>query len=285
VSTAESLPRRRPQGQPVAVGGGRGAASSHREARVRVDGRRVEVLAMGTGTDRPLVFLHGWGMSPRAYLPGLSSIAERAGREVLALSLPGFGGTDPLPLARQGIAGMAAHLTTAIETLVHDGPVDLAGHSMGAGIALRIGATRPDLVRSLTLLCPVGGAGLGPAPLHRLLGGVTLDGFHRWTPRALADLVPAVQRHPAAAVVAAVAAWRADLVHDVARVSDHRIRCVLSFADQDTVVVPGDIPRLGSPYVRCETVSGRHSWMLTDPCRFADTILAHLGHAALPAAA
>jgi pimeloyl-ACP methyl ester carboxylesterase len=129
---------------------------------------------------------------------------------------------------------MAAHLAAAVEALAFDGPVDVAGHSMGGGIALRIGATRPDLV-------------------------------------------PAVQRHPLAALGAALAAWRADLLHDVVRVSGHGIRCVLSFADQDTVVVPGAIPQVVSPYVRCETVPGRHSWLLTDPRRFADTMLLHLG--------
>jgi hypothetical protein len=96
--------------------------------------------------------------------------------------------------------------------------------------------------------------------------------------------VPAVQRHPLAALGAALAAWRADLLDDVLRVSGHGISCVLSFADQDTVVVPGAIPQVVSPYVRCETVSGRHSWMLTDPRRFADTMLLHLGQQ-LPTAA
>jgi pimeloyl-ACP methyl ester carboxylesterase len=236
------------------------------------------------GAGRPLVFLHGWGMSPRPYLPGLALLAERAERQVIAISLPGFGRTDPLPVREQGISGMAVHLAAAIDALVQDGPVDVAGHSMGGGVALRIGASRPDRVRSLTLFCPVGGAGLGPAPLHRLLGGVTLDGFHRWTPRAVADLVPAVQRHPIAALGAAVAAWRADLLHDVVQVSEHGIRCVLSFADQDSVVVAGAIPHVVSPHVRCETVPGRHSWMLTDPRRFADTMLLHLDRS-LPAAA
>jgi pimeloyl-ACP methyl ester carboxylesterase len=241
---------------------------------LRVGDRRVEVLATGTG--RPLVFLHGWGMSPRAYLPGLASLAGRAGRQVFALSLPGFGRTEPLPVRSQGISGMAAHLSVALEALAQDGPLDLAGHSLGAGVALRIAASRPDLVRSLILLCPVGGAGSGSAPLHRLVGGVTLEGFHRWTLRAVADLVPAVQRHPVAACVSAVAAWRADLLEDLMHACGHRIRCVLLFADQDTVVVPGAIPQVVSPYVRCETVPGRHSWMLSDPARFVDTMLTHL---------
>jgi pimeloyl-ACP methyl ester carboxylesterase len=250
--------------------------------RVRVSGRRVEAVSIGAGP--PVVFLHGWGMSPRPYLPGLVSLAQRAEREVVALSLPGFGRSDPLPVRSQGISGMATHLSAAIEVLIRDEPVDLAGHSMGGGIALRIAATRPDLVRTLALFCPVGGAGSGPAPLHRLVGGVTLEGLHRWAPQALVDVVPAVHRHPIAALGAALAAWRADLLHDVIQVGNQRTRTVLSFAHQDTVVVPGAIPAVSSPFIHCETVPGRHSWMLTEPDRFVDTMLSHLEHRVTAAA-
>lgn len=245
-------------------------------------GRRVEAACVGSGP--PLAFLHGWGMSPRPYLPGLTRLAQRAQRRIVALSLPGFGGTDPLPVGSQGISGMAAHLSAAIEALIPNEPVDLVGHSLGGGVALRIAATRPDLVRTLTLFCPVGGAGLGPAPLHRLVGGVTLEGVHRWTPQALVDLIPALHRHPVAALTAAVAGWRADLLQDVVQLGHQRTRTVLCFAQHDTVVVPGAMPQITFPHLRCEIVPGRHSWMLTEPDRFVDTMLRHLGNG-VPAAA
>lgn len=253
---------------------------------VRVAGRGVEVARIGVeDAAAPLVFLHGWGLSPRAYLPGLTALAARTGREVIALSLPGFGHSDPLPLRCQGVAGVAAHLAAALDALGLD-RVDLAGHSFGGGVALRIGATRPDLVSSLTLLCPVGGAGSGAVPLHRMLGGVTRDGFHAWTPRALADLLPAARRHPVAVVGSALACWRADLLLDVAEVSRHDIRTFFAFGDQDTVVSPGAIPHSLFPHVRCETVAGRHSWVLSDPSRFVATVVDNLaGRPDLPTAA
>lgn len=241
---------------------------------VNVAGRDVEVARIGTGAD-PLVFLHGWGLSPRSYLPGLTELAERTGREVIALSLPGFGGSDPLPVRHQGVAGVAAHVAAALDRLGL-GRVDLAGHSFGGGVALRIGATRPDLVSSLILLCPVGGAGLGAVPLHRMLRGLTLDGFHTWTPRALSDLLPAARRHPVALVGSALAAWKADLLADIGLVAGHGINAVLSFAAQDTVVSPGAIPRGLPAHVRYETVPGRHSWILTEPARFVATVVGNL---------
>lgn len=254
---------------------------------VHVGRRGVEVARIGTHDDvaAPLVFLHGWGLSPRAYLPGLTALVERTGREVVALSLPGFGSSDPLPIRSQGVAGVAGHLASALDQLGLS-RVDLVGHSFGGGVALRIGAARPDLVSSLVLLCPVGGAGTGAVPLHRMLSGVTRDGFHAWTPRALADLLPAACCHPAAVVSSALACWRADLLPDVAEVSRRDIPTVFLFADRDTVVTPGAIPRSPFPHVRCETVAGHHSWILTEPTRFVTTMVANLaGHPHLPTAA
>ncbi|GAB2734004.1 alpha/beta fold hydrolase [Nocardioides pakistanensis] len=251
---------------------------THSWSSVFVDGRRVEVARVETpaAPERdPWVFLHGWGLSPRSYLPGLRALAARTGREVLALSLPGFGRSAPLPLRQQGVAGIAAHLAGALDALGLD-HVDVIGHSFGGGIALRLGTLRPGMVSSITAISPVGGAGTGAVPVHRMLGGLTLDGLHRWTPRAVADLVPNIRRHPAAFLGSAVAAWRADLLHDLYLLSRTGVRTAVAFAERDAVVTPGAIPHNLLRGIRVETVPGRHSWLLTEPHRFAEHVTSRL---------
>lgn len=72
-----------------------------------------------------------------------------------ALDLPGSGFSPP-PAAKSGysITGLAATVVRLIETLDR-GPVHLAGNSMGGAVAIRVAASRPDLLRTLTLVSPV----------------------------------------------------------------------------------------------------------------------------------
>lgn len=250
---------------------------------VRVAGRRVELVRLDGGADGPpYVFLHGWGLSPRTYLPCLSALSAESGRPVVALTLPGFGRSDALPVRSQGITGVAEHVAASLDVLGL-GRADLVGHSFGGGVGLRVGATRPDLVSSLVLVSPVGGAGGGAVPLRRVLGGLVRDGLHGWTPRALAaDLVPATRRHPTAVIGSGLAAWRADLLRDVAAVDGHGIPTLFAFADRDSVVTAGAIPDAASEHVRCCSVPGRHSWLLTEPARFVSMITDELAELGLP---
>ncbi|UQX89715.1 alpha/beta hydrolase [Jatrophihabitans telluris] len=70
-----------------------------------------------------------------------------------ALDLPGFGRSGAPASDRYTIQ---AHTDVVIEYLrrTDRGPVHLVGNSMGGAIAIRLAATRPDLVRTLTLISP-----------------------------------------------------------------------------------------------------------------------------------
>ena len=228
---------------------------------------------------RPLVWIHGWAVSPVPYLPSLRAFAAQTGRTVIAFALPGFGGSAPLPLRQQGVAGIAAHLIAAIENLdlpgqSPDGLIDLAGHSFGGALSLRIGALRPDIIGSLSLYCPAGGS--HPAiPLPKVFAGIAADGFHRWTPAALGVVLPNIGRHPAAFLGSGLAAWRSDQIEDIDLVSDHGISTIFVFAESDGVVTPGTIPSVDLPGVHTEWVPGRHSWLLTDPADFVAMLKRH----------
>lgn len=89
-----------------------------------------------------LVCLHGLAGSSR-WWDGVVADLEAAG-PVHLLDLP-----RAVPPN-----GLAAWVTERLEEL--DTPVDLVGHSLGALVALRLAAARPDLVRRLILIAPPG---------------------------------------------------------------------------------------------------------------------------------
>lgn len=237
-------------------------------------GRRTEVLTVGAAGS-PVVFLHGWGLSPRSYVPSLVALAGH-GHRIVAPSLPGFGKSAPLRLREQNVRGVADHIAAVLDELAHPRPVDVVGHSFGGGVAMRIAATRPDLVKSLTLICPVGGAGEGAVPLSRLVSGVIFDARHRWVGRALHDVGNALTHHPTAVAATAWAAWRSDQLEDLTAIGAARVPVRFVFAESDDVVTPGGIPACAFETVTCEVTHGRHSWLITDPFRFAASVAAYL---------
>ncbi|HST48567.1 alpha/beta fold hydrolase [Jatrophihabitans sp.] len=70
-----------------------------------------------------------------------------------ALDLPGFGRSGPPP---GGDYSIAAHTRLVVDYLEQSGrgPVHLVGNSMGGAISIQLAASRPDLVRTLTLISP-----------------------------------------------------------------------------------------------------------------------------------
>jgi len=100
------------------------------------------------GTGAPLVLIHGVGMRSAAWGPQMEKFA--ADYQVIALDLPGHGGSSPLPIGSQ-LPDYVAWCRSVIETL-DLGPVNLVGHSMGALIAGGLSATHPELVQRVALL-------------------------------------------------------------------------------------------------------------------------------------
>jgi 2-hydroxy-6-oxonona-2,4-dienedioate hydrolase len=114
----------------------------------------------------PLVCLHGLAGSPRWWEP----VADRIPGPVLVLDVP----RDLRPDALTGWVE---------DTIEEAAPVDLAGHSLGALIAVRVAASRPELVRRLILIAP---PGIRPwrSPLH--LGAPLVATLLHARPRLLA---------------------------------------------------------------------------------------------------
>lgn len=237
---------------------------------VWVDGRQVEIWEVGDPDGKPTVFLHGWGLTPRSYRRLLHQMGME-GRRVVAPSLPGFGNSERLPYGKMSLNSVTAHIAEALVQIGMDEKSDVVGHSFGGGVALNLGAKHPDLVGTLTLVCPVGGAATGVVPLYRTAMGLVHDAAHRWGPLAAREVTSSLLRNPVAVVQAAHAARTADLTNKLARVSarsDIDVRFL--FAEKDTVVSRGNFPELFFDKVTCEIVEGRHSWLLTDTERFME---------------
>lgn len=269
-------------------------------SQVTVFGRRVETFTLTPRAAEPtrdpaaglgpahLVFLHGWGLTPRTYLPGLRRLAA-AGHPVTALTLPGFGGSDPLRGAHQSLPGIAEHLGHTLDLLTDCGHlparVGLVGHSFGGGVSLRLAAMRPTSTSTLSLICPAGGAAVARTnPAHAAVG-LFRDAAAPWALRAILDMGHNLRRHPLALALSGLSAWQADLLADVDVVSGHGIETLLSFAEADTVVSRGTFHERVLPHIEVELVPGRHSWLLCQPARFADKVTGHLATAAARAAA
>ena len=105
-----------------------------------------------------------------------------------AVDLPGHGDSPPRPDAKYGITPLAQTLAATIERRAR-GPVHLIGNYYGGAVCVKLAATRPDLIRSLTLISPA-----LPDPRPRLdlarFPLMTIPGIGERLLRKLATLPP-----------------------------------------------------------------------------------------------
>jgi pimeloyl-ACP methyl ester carboxylesterase len=116
-----------------------------------VAGARVHAATGGRDFDAQLptiLFLHGAGMDHTVWALPARYFAHR-GRGVLAVDLPGHGGSEGAALT--SIADMADWVAALIEA-AGCAKAALVGHSMGALIALEAAARHPKQISALALL-------------------------------------------------------------------------------------------------------------------------------------
>jgi pimeloyl-ACP methyl ester carboxylesterase len=117
-----------------------------------------------SGSGPPLLLLHGIGLDVNCWEP-VRPILERE-RDVIAIDLPGFGGS-PMLTDTQSVPALA----TAVEGLIPDLGLErphVAGNSLGGAISLELGAR--GAVSSVCALSPAGfAAGREAAYSHSTL--------------------------------------------------------------------------------------------------------------------
>ncbi|MEU4619926.1 alpha/beta fold hydrolase [Actinoplanes sp. NPDC023801] len=105
------------------------------------------------GSGPPLLLIHGLGSHRQVWTPIVATLARH--RDVIALDLPGFG-ESPL-WAPAAHAGSVGHLADQVESFLDRlgiGNPEVAGSSLGGGIALELG--RRGRARAVTAFAPVG---------------------------------------------------------------------------------------------------------------------------------
>ena len=105
-----------------------------------------------SGSGEPLVLLHALGLSRKSWAPVIPALAERF--DVVAVDLPGFGGSAPLP---PDVEPTPVELARCVAELLDQLGLHrphVAGNSLGGWVALELAHLRP--VASLALVAPAG---------------------------------------------------------------------------------------------------------------------------------
>lgn len=121
----------------------------------------------------PIVLLHGLGDEADTWRHVIPALAPE--RRVIALDLPGFGGSELPKQACSGAvyAGVLAELLNALALP----PVTLAGHSMGAAITLRLALAQPARVERLVLIAGSLPIAEQPAPPSKAIAMMLIPGI------------------------------------------------------------------------------------------------------------
>lgn len=122
--------------------------------------RCINYVDLGEGDGPPVVFVHGLGGSWQNWLEQLPAVARH--RRVVALDLPGFGGSE-LPDAPISITGYADTVEALCDHL-DLGPVVVVGNSMGGFISADLAIRHPDRVTRMVL---IDAAGISTSDLRR----------------------------------------------------------------------------------------------------------------------
>lgn len=115
----------------------------------QVEDHQVHVRVT-SGDGPPAVFVHGLGGSATNWTDLAAQLREHVSG--YSIDLPGFGRSEPIPGYDFSLATHARTVVKYLETF--DEPVHLFGNSMGGAISVIVAATRPELVRTLTLVSP-----------------------------------------------------------------------------------------------------------------------------------
>lgn len=168
------------------------------------------VLAFrSAGSGAPTLMLHGIGSSSLAFGHQLSALDDEL--HMVAWDAPGYAASTD-PDAALDLDGYVDRLAALAGDRFGEEPVHLVGVSWGGVLALRTAASRPGLVRSLTVIGASLGSGVDPARAAQMrersgelvrLGAT--DFARRRGPRLLAPGAdPALVEHVVATMAAAV---------------------------------------------------------------------------------
>jgi pimeloyl-ACP methyl ester carboxylesterase len=234
------------------------------------------------------VFLHGWGLSHRAYRGSVKHLAAM-GLRVLAPALPGFSGTAGLPGDECTLSGYAAWVSAFLDELGVEEPVMLVGHSFGGGVAIVTAHEHPRRVGGLVLVNSIGGAvwrddgelakPMSSRPLwnwglhfSRDLRGMSQ--ITRVLPVVLTEALPNLVLDPRSFVRSARLAKAADLSDELDALRRRGLPVVVIWSPHDEVITDASVDALRGALGGAKAISvpGGHSWLLADPEHFSEVM-------------
>ena len=109
-------------------------------------GRSVAFREAGEG--QPVFMIHGVGMQSAAWGPQFDTLSQHC--RIIAVDLPGHGGSDRLPSGSQ-LPDFVGWMHDVVDAL-NLAPVAIIGHSMGALIAAGFAAEYPDITSRVAML-------------------------------------------------------------------------------------------------------------------------------------
>ena len=119
---------------------------------IDADGARLHVREAGRDGAPRVLLIHGASANLRELWGPLAPELTRDHR-VIAFDRPGYGHSTRPKAGAEKLALQAAMAARVLEA-TGAGPAILVGHSLGAGVALRVAIDRPDLVAGLVLVAP-----------------------------------------------------------------------------------------------------------------------------------
>jgi pimeloyl-ACP methyl ester carboxylesterase len=264
---------------------------------VTVDGVGVRYAVAGSGP--AALFLHGWGLRPRAYRGAIEAMAS-AGCRVFAPSLPGFGGTRELAAEDRTFVGYARWVGHFVDAVGEPGVALAAGHSFGGGVAAAFTYHQPDRVSALLLVNAIGSPtwALFPDEVRTTLQRPMWDWGRQfgsdllYTPH-LFRLLPAVVggftanlvQNPMGMFRTGEFIRRADLVREVRTVAAHGIPVTVAWSDRDRLVSRSAFDELRhAAGVEGVVIEGAHAWLIADPAGFRELAISALIDSGVPTA-
>jgi pyruvate dehydrogenase E2 component (dihydrolipoamide acetyltransferase) len=115
-----------------------------------LDGVRLRYFVAGEGD--PVLLVHGLGGGAANWVLMAPTLAKR--RRVIAVDLPGHGGSSPLPPA-SSLGAFADRLLLLLER-EQAMPAAVVGHSFGGGLSAALAARHPQAVAALVLVAASG---------------------------------------------------------------------------------------------------------------------------------
>ena len=115
---------------------------------------RLRVTSWGSGAAPHAVVLPGISADWRGLAPQIRALRS-LGFTVHVVDLPGFALRPALKASDANVMQLADYVARVLTQLAIP-PALVLGHSLGGGVAMNLAIRRPDLVRGLVLIAPVG---------------------------------------------------------------------------------------------------------------------------------